>query len=73
MPLMISLPGQMLRIHSTSFQLRAVEFRRGPFASDLTLLHALYVAGEIAEGPALAGQHAAIQRGLVAMLTRLRI
>ena len=59
MPLMISLPGQMLRIHSMSFQFSASSnCVRGPFGQRLDVLHAFHMAGQVAEGPALARQHA---------------
>ena len=55
MPLRISLPGHRLLTHSTSFQRqRRVELARGPCGQRVDVLHALHVAGEIAEGLALA-------------------
>ena len=55
MPLRISLPGQMLLIHSTSFQVSVgSNWLADPLRQRVDVLHALHVAGEIAEGLALA-------------------
>ena len=59
MPLRISLPGQMLRIHSTSFQFSVVSncvAIQVPQRGDV--VGALEVTDQIAEGAALAAQHA---------------
>ena len=59
MPLMISLPGQMLRIHSTSFQFSEVSnCEADPFDSEVMSSVFFTMTGEIAEGAALALQHA---------------
>ena len=55
----MSLPGHRLLIHSTSFQFSAgSNWPEIHCDSDVDVLHALDVAGDVAEGLALAAQHA---------------
>ena len=69
----MSLPGQRLLIHSTSFQFSVgSNWLGGPLRQRVDVLHAADVAGEIAEGLALAAQRSlSAQAGLVAMSMRL--